>query len=272
MFTRGLLGLFVLFVCCGVCCAFSSNSAKKTVYVYEDAGVSEESLAQTLHSLQELLAPRYLIKTLNAKEVIANQWAKDAALFVMPGGADLPYLKKLKGQGNQNIKEYVQAGGAYLGFCAGAYYGASAIEFDKGGALEVFGQRELGFYPGVAVGPILAPYVYHSAKGARAPIITPTIPGLKKTAVFYNGGGTFLNPSQYPGIKVLAYYPKGEAAVVEAKVQKGRAILSGVHPEYSANLIDEKEPELEVIKCSLQRDHQARAAFLKALLERLLKR
>ena len=38
-------------------------------------------------------------------------------------------LSKLKEKGNRIIKQYVEEGGTYLGFCAGAYYGTSYCDF-----------------------------------------------------------------------------------------------------------------------------------------------
>src|SRR6476620_3369467 len=106
---------------------------KNSIYIYQDDGVSDESLSQTITTFQHMLAPAYFIKTINAHEIIEGEWVQDAALFVMPGGSDLPYVRKLNGAGNQNIKDYVKNGGSYLGICAGAYYAAAYVEFDKSG-------------------------------------------------------------------------------------------------------------------------------------------
>ena len=65
------------------------------------------------------------------------------------------------------IKDYVTGGGSYLGICAGAYYGASYIEFNKGGELEVIGARELEFFDGKAIGPAIAEYSTENKSGAR---------------------------------------------------------------------------------------------------------
>jgi glutamine amidotransferase-like uncharacterized protein len=49
--------------------------------------------------------------------------------------------------------EFVElAGGSYLGLCAGAYYGSSRVVFEPGTPLEVIGDRELAFFPGIARG------------------------------------------------------------------------------------------------------------------------
>lgn len=51
--------------------------------------------------------------------------------------------------------DYVERGGAYMGICAGAYYGCSEVQFEPGTALQVFGQRELAFWPGAAQGAVV---------------------------------------------------------------------------------------------------------------------
>lgn len=48
--------------------------------------------------------------------------------------------------------EFVTQGGSYLGLCAGAYYACARVEFEPGTPLEVVGDRELAFFPGIAQG------------------------------------------------------------------------------------------------------------------------
>jgi len=73
-------------------------------------------------------------------------WTKDAALFIMPGCADLYYVENLNSKGNKIIKNYVMSGGSFLVICAGAYYASKSVEFDKNRPLKVFGNRELSFF------------------------------------------------------------------------------------------------------------------------------
>ena len=75
-------------------------------------------------------------------------WLDKAALLALGGGFDLGYVKSLGAQGQTLIHKYIEEGGAYLGLCAGGYFGSSYVEFDKGGPLEVCGERQLQFYPG----------------------------------------------------------------------------------------------------------------------------
>jgi len=242
---------------------------KNTVYVYHDAGVSEESFLQTMHSLKSELTANYYIVPINAQTVIKNNWTKNAALFVMPGGADLPYMEKLKNIGNKNISNYVKNGGAYLGICAGSYYGASYVEFDKNGKLEVIGKRELAFFPGKAIGPVLAPYDYKSNSGVRAATQYLQFNPMKKTVVYYNGGGYFENANHYSNVTVLANYANHLPSIIYIPYEKGRVILSGVHVEYDAALLDKHDVYLKKIIPQLKKYSVSRKIFFKEMLRKL---
>ncbi len=242
---------------------------KNKIYVYYDKGVAEPGISYVLASLNEFLGKQYSIQTLNAKEVIEKPWMEDAVLWVMPGGSDLYYLRKLKGLGNQRIQAYVAQGGAYLGLCAGAYYAAAYVEFDKEGPLEVLGARELKFFPGKAIGPILAPYDYESKSGSRAAQLRLNLEAVKTTSVYYNGGCYFEGTEQSENTRVLAYYANGLPAIIECAYQKGRAILSGVHFEYDPNLVDAEDPYHQAILSELKESNDSRIAVLKRLLQRL---
>eukprot|EP00899_Mesostigma_viride_P023006 jgi/Mesvir1/3890/Mv19837-RA.2 len=85
-----------------------------------------------------------------------------------PSGTRRPYCLLLNGDGTSRIRRYVESGGAYLGICAGGYFGCGYVEFDKGGPLEVLGPRELRFFPGVARGPVYTGFRYEDDQGARA--------------------------------------------------------------------------------------------------------
>jgi|LauGreDrversion4_2_1035121.scaffolds.fasta_scaffold61220_3 glutamine amidotransferase-like uncharacterized protein len=244
--------------------AFSQD--RDTVYVYQDEGVSEESLKQTVSTFKRLLK-KYNVKTINAKIVKEGLWTKNAVLFVMPGGADLPYVKKLNGKGNKVIKKYVTNGGSFLGICAGSYYGSSYVEFDKNGPLEVLGKRELGFFRGRAIGPILAPYDYKTQSGSRAATIHTTLPNVTKTTVFYNGGGFFQNAEQYPNTNIVGFYDNGLPAIILIHYGKGKVLLSGVHFEYDPSLMNSKDQHTQKIIESLRQGHTLREVLFEDLMK-----
>lgn len=205
----------------------------KIIYIYNDEGATPHGVAALRHMFTQYTP--YYVSTLNAAQVIQGNWCRDAAALVMPGGADLPYTHKLNGEGNKRISDYVHRGGVYFGFCAGAYYAASLCDFHRGDPVrEVMGRRELGFFKGSAVGPTLAPYTCNSEDGARIAQIVWKADGQTYNA-YYNGGCHFSGADTFQNITTLAHYTDNltkHAAIVMCGVGKGKALLSGVHPEY----------------------------------------
>lgn len=230
-----------------------------TIYVYNDAGVSEECVKQTLYTLQTLLAHRYLFRLIDAKAIKSRRWLSNAALLIMPGGRDVPYEEKLKGEGNDIIRDYVKQGGSYLGICAGAYYAASSIVFDKGGPLQIIAKRDLCLFKGEAIGPAIGPYYYNSDKGAH--IIQVQTVFSYNFITYYNGGCYFTNIGN---ATVLAIYKKLKSpAVIHINYHKGAVILSGVHFEFDEHLLTKK------FAIPLKKGHEERIRFLKELFRLL---
>ncbi|KAI9729706.1 MAG: biotin holocarboxylase synthetase [Cirrosporium novae-zelandiae] len=263
-------------------------SRKMNVLVYSGAGTTVESVRHCLYSLRRLLSPHYAVIPINGNMIIKEPWTATCALLIMPGGADLPYCRTLNGEGNRRIIQYVRRGGAYLGFCAGGYYGSKHCEFEVGDKnLEVIGDRELAFFPGTCRGCAFPGFVYHSEEGARAAelkvnksaLSSGTIPDMFKS--YYNGGGVFVDASKYQdqGVEILASYTEhlavdpgeGTAAVVYCKIGDGAAVLTSPHPEFAASNLDRKSdgPEYPKTVDRLAEDDKPRVDFLKACLAKL---
>ena len=78
---------------------------------------------------------------------------EDAVLFVMPGGADLPFCEALNGGLIRRIRQFVEEGGSTLDL-RGRVLGLPGDRVprrDRGGDLR---RRELGFVDAVAVGSL----------------------------------------------------------------------------------------------------------------------
>ncbi|KND86949.1 Biotin--protein ligase, partial [Tolypocladium ophioglossoides CBS 100239] len=257
------------------------------VLVYTGTGTTAESVRQCLYTLGRLLSPNYAVIPISESVILKEPWAPTCALLVIPGGADLGYCRVLNGEGNRRISEYVRRGGAYLGLCAGGYYGSGRCEFEVGNRpLEVIGGRELAFFPGTCRGGAFEGFEYRTEKGARAAALRVTTGAFKEQVtetftLYYNGGGVFVDAGSIKGrkIEVLASYDgeldvdggDGKAAVVLCHIGDGKAMLSGPHPEFAAvNL--HRHPDVagydELIR-RLTADDQARISFLKACLGRL---
>lgn len=214
------------------------------VLVYSDEGVDRRGLRELYSALENSLPKScYSIHLVNHRYLIHAEWEEETVLLIIPGGRDIPYHNLLQGEGNRRIAAFVKNGGNYLGICAGGYFGAASIEFEKGGSLEVCASRELGFFPGKARGPAygLGHFCYETEGGAREAQLEWKG---GNSLIYFNGGCLFEGVERYPAIEPLARYHdlKGRpAAVICCSLGKGKAILSGVHPEYKlAPLLEPK--------------------------------
>ncbi len=182
------------------------------------------------------------INKLEVHTVSSQQILDDALSYahclIMPGGADLPYCRRLNGAGNQKIRDFVADGNLYIGICAGAYYASSAVDFRgyaKGKAYEVCAVRELGLFAGTATGSITALtngrlYDETTATKAVAKLQFPH----NQNADFYYHGGPFFNEAD--ASQILSTYDTGDAAIVCDYFGKGQYLLSGVHFELCAKV------------------------------------
>ncbi len=200
----------------------------QNIVIYQDEGVWDFGLV----CLQEFFQNDH-VTLADAKTVQQNDIFQSADVFVMPGGPDLPYCRKLNGIGNANIRAFVEKGGIYLGICGGAYYGSSTIEFHKGREDEICQPRELAFIQGTAIGSIpglAAPYNNHLSSTA--------ITKVNGIPVLYFGGPYFQS-----GADTIGHYDGlNLPAIVRQKVGKGAAILSGVHFEVTAKNLKNYPP------------------------------
>ena len=241
------------------------------ILIYNDKGVDPigvENLLSWLNSFD--MTRSFCIKQIDNSCIKNSSWENDTDLLIVPGGADIPYHRLLRGTGCSKIRNFVEAGGSYLGICAGAYFGCSEIEFALRTKIEVKQSRELCFFQGTASGPIFKPFCYGSEKGASAAKVYSKIGEFYS---YYNGGCTF-SPIQENSAEILATYQEKDhkPAVVLCHCGKGKAILSGIHIEYSsnANFMNTSNPEIQNIIKLLKKSENIRNRFSKFVLESLL--
>ncbi|KAK3401858.1 biotin-protein ligase [Sordaria brevicollis] len=259
------------------------------IHVYSDKGVTRKALRQCVDSLKRLAGPNYAVGLITDRTLMSQPWASTCALMVFPGGRDLDFCRGLNGAGNRAIIDYVRNGGAYLGFCAGGYYGSAQCWFEmEGPNMDVKGPRELAFYPGTCAGPAFKGFQYDSEAGAKAASLrirkqafanSHALPDVFKS--YYNGGGVFVGAEnmEVHGVEILADYAddidvstgNSQAAVVFCKVGKGRAILTGPHPEFSGTSLYPKTdiPGYDKLVEEVTADESARLDFLAACLGKL---
>ena len=200
------------------------------ILLLQDEGTSADSVT----ALCQFYKNR--IRCVSGHELQNPNIFDEADLIIIPGGRSLPFYEKLGEAGNQNIKNFVRQGGAYLGLCAGAYYASQQTVFAKNLPLELLLSSKLNFFEGAAIGPVFAEneFAYGTENGARWVEIIWN--DGKTDRVYFNGGCYFEGAEADIKASVLARYKKnGKAAIIACSVGLGYAILSGVHPELSIN-------------------------------------
>jgi biotin--protein ligase len=241
--------------------------------VYSGAGAGSRSVNSAVDALRKSLNPSKVrsVETIDAESVLTSNWESDCIVFVMPGGADLPYCRDLGKtiqcedgtvSGIKKIKRWVEEdGGFYLGLCAGAYFASGMVEFERGnGAMEVVGERELKFYKGTAKGAVFPGFCYETEAGAVAAHVRYVDPESSLDACgrirddipvqwkscrdYVNGGPYWLCQNNTEtlrinsvdtgaDVEILATYPEKNhaAAAIRCPVGKGLAVLCSSHPE-----------------------------------------
>ncbi|PVI07288.1 biotin apo-protein ligase-like protein [Periconia macrospinosa] len=263
---------------------------KMNVLVYSGNGSTTESVRHCLYTLRRLLSPTYAVIPVTGEIIIKEPWISSCALLVFPGGADLGYCRTLNGEGNRRISRYVNAGGSYVGFCAGGYYGSQKCEFEAHDPkMGVVGDRELGFFPGICRGLAFDGFVYHSEAGARAAdvkIHKSAFENAKEDLAdtfksYYNGGGVFVDAKKLEtrGVEVLASYTEdlhvdsgdGKAAIVYRKIGEGHAILTGPHPEFAPQNLSRKPsiPAYSSVIDAIASTDATRVTFMRLILDKL---
>ena len=213
------------------------------ILTYVDAGT--DGTSRLMRAIAQQLPPAaYQIRAVMADDIKYDAALfDDAVLFVMPGGADLPFCAALNGTPNKRIREFVEGGGVYLGICAGAYYACRDIAFHAGTDGAICGPRELCFLDAIAVGslPELTGGVAYDATPRSAAAVeirtTERLTDAPATLyAHYHGGCRFdLGNTGSHAAHVLAVYEMADAwpAIVSSRVGRGRAVLTGVHLEMS---------------------------------------
>ncbi|RKP21661.1 hypothetical protein ROZALSC1DRAFT_20342 [Rozella allomycis CSF55] len=159
------------------------------VLVYDDFGVSTNSLKHTLYSLKKYLSQKYDVHTVNAKQLCDEPWQDNCACLVIPGGEDKFYQSKLHPVATEKIRNYVFQGGRYFGVCAGAYFASDQIEFERDTSNSVIGERNLKFFKGKAIGCLNEGFEYKKESGMMQALVSSPLG--HHFYAYYNGGCYF---------------------------------------------------------------------------------
>lgn len=160
---------------------------------------------------------------------------KDFDVLIIPGGSGSLQSKKLEEAGLQQVRQFVKAGGGYVGICAGSYLASTQYSWSLGLINARVWDRA------------------HWARGTGDVQLAMTASGRRllnevqpQVKVMYGQGPLLLPDTQpdLPGYEVLAEYqtevalkgaPEGSMvgthAIIRSKYGDGRVICFSPHPE-----------------------------------------
>lgn len=209
-------------------------------------------------------------------------------VFILPGiiGEKSLYHDHIGVEGNMYIRRFVESGGLFMGFCAGAYYASSRILYQPDwDAPRERVLNNLSLFNGIASGPVKnkgrktfetpvddAEEIYHID-----PVSVTICDGAMAGESFemaYGLGPMFVNAGD--DVKVLARYAHVEgqpAAIIDMQIGAGHAILSGVLPQFGhesdpAEFANGISKPLARLLTALYQHRDSRRAFWDGLMQR----
>ena len=166
------------------------------VLVYAGPEVNSRSMNDVLSALRSLLLPRYSIQSLTPQALESQPWSPSCALLVFPQFQD-----GFQSQTNSNIKEYVESGGAFLGFGFGAIHTSrgrhqqSTADVSKALQFQISDKSDR---------IVISPTLYEGHPSKPATIVTSD--GELVEGVNGNRSNKFVGFDVIQGVKILAKY------------------------------------------------------------------
>lgn len=187
----------------------SANAAKPIALVYQGPGSCDEDCSLASAHVAELAGfeVRYVGPYENPNVFLG------ADVYLQPGGVATTIGSNMTGAMKTALRNFVSAGGGYIGFCAGGYYSS----------LPSSGYRYLGIM---------------NADAYSMDLDDPSMQWVtwkdgKKHHVYWEGGPQFELPKKSKA-RVTSLYPDGSIAGLEQEYGKGRVSVVGYHPEAPA--------------------------------------
>ncbi|MGN1080384.1 MAG: BPL-N domain-containing protein [Alphaproteobacteria bacterium] len=226
---------------------------RSKILIYRDYGCADVS------SLYGEVASYFREKGISvdftdAAEIKSGVLNREVKAFFLGGGAGTPYMRKLAGEGNKRIRNYVRNGGVYFGICAGAYYACRDIVFERDvPALRIENRSGLNLAEGRAVGTLYKEYglLPYALTAFSAKVVRIRFQDGEIYPALYHGGPFFEDTDG----DVLAVYdlPDSKAAVITKAFGRGKVILSGVHFEDGAQTLSRG---LHDLRCDIKAARQ----------------
>jgi glutamine amidotransferase-like uncharacterized protein len=205
----------------GFSSALAGENSKKVALVYNGPGACSDLCAEAAANVarRDGLSVRWVsAETLSAET--APEVFKNVVVWIQPGGNAIIAAKHLGVHRMDLIRNWVNEGGNYVGFCAGAFLADKTVDNDE-------------TIPGLGLIPF-STFDYPIETGEWGTLLDFNWNGQKRK-VYFNGGGSFKVPKkdiQSGKVEVFARFAKeGHPASIQTTYGLGRVVLTGPHPE-----------------------------------------
>ncbi len=200
--------LFILIALALTSLVAAHAQAKPLAYIYFGPGICDgcqTDLADIIKDAGFKILPVY-------PGQLTPEFLAKAALLAVPGGdLEATVYNSLKTGEAENIKQFVENGGRYLGVCLGAYLAAP-----KRSSL-----------PGIDV---FSGFIYAHSRNTLARMENITWKDKKTRWVYFQDGPEF-EPAEGSKTEVWANYDDGSIAALQQALGKGKVGLMGPHLE-----------------------------------------
>ena len=200
--------------------------------IYTGSGTWEHSII----AFEKFLEWKNLTyQEINAWDINHNSLIGNYKAIFFPGGWAYNYKKSIHNSGNQNIRDFISSGGAYIGMSAGAYYACDNVRWE-GTDYPYY----LNLFHGDCIGPIneIAPWPnYVMTTMSINQTHSANIYEPQTEDILYYGEPYFM-PYQNQEMQVFASWivpsnptANNQSGIMGFNYGQGRVLLVGPHPE-----------------------------------------
>lgn len=204
-----------------------SLGEKIDVAIYAGAGTWDDSV----HALEKMFNwMNYTVRPVTA-DYINNNGLAAFRILCIRGGSMYDYAQDISSKGKENIKNFVNNGGGYVGICGGAYFASERVVW-RGSQMAI---TPLGLFQGSTIGPVNEIMPYPNYTMCKVNIVNHAHPitnseGEFEWILYY--WGPALIPNVNTNATILGNYNEGNRTAMLAFEQgDGKVFLIGTHPE-----------------------------------------
>lgn len=195
--------------------ALAGQDSKNLVLIYKGPGSCVDGCSEAAAEIPTSLG--YEVKFITPNEITPEIF-KNAILWIQPGGNAIDASLTMGKAKLQLIRNFIWNGGAYVGFCAGAFLADKTVDDD-------------GKVEGLGIIPVVSYYAPIDSNDDMGTMTWITWNG-RRRHIFFNGGANFSVEKNDSRVKIIARFDvDGSPSTIQNRYGQGNVVVSGAHPE-----------------------------------------